>query len=281
MKRILCFLLIAVLLLACGGQAFADYDVLYCRMCGRQIPTDSKVCPYCGVTVVHVGDGSTAAAKSGTTTAAVPAQTVQNTTQTVPGPFNTTLDYSTGALINNGKVRVTKSPTSESVPYGGSCIFIAHAANAGSVTWYIANEDGTSIATAYEAADNVSGLYVSGGNTDTLKLSGIPSWMNGYQVQACFTGEGGPVYTNVAKIWTYQETVCQEEQPFWWWPDYIASLHNPPPPPPPPQPDPPPPPPPNGNTGTAAETGTPSAQPGGAPPAQPGGGTQPPPPPSM
>ncbi|MCR5576149.1 MAG: zinc ribbon domain-containing protein, partial [Oscillospiraceae bacterium] len=246
MKRILCFLLIAVLLLACGGQAFADYDVLYCRMCGRQIPTDSKVCPYCGVTVVHVGDGTSAAAKSGSAASSVPAQTVQNVTSSTPGPFNTTLDYS-GNVVVNTKVRVTKSPTSESVPYGGSCIFIAHAANADSVTWYIANEDGTSIATAYEAADNVSGLYVSGGNTDTLRLSGIPSWMNGFQVQACFTGEGGPVYTNVAKIWTYQETVEEE----CWWQDCRWCPEPPPPPPPPP----PAPPVPNEGPHLAAETG--------------------------
>lgn len=268
MKRRLCFLLVLVFILAFSGHAFADNDVLYCRMCGRQIPTDSRVCPYCGVAVVHVGEGTTAEAKTAATapvqtqTAQSAAQTVQNTAQTtIPGPFNTTLS-NTGVLINNNKVRVTKSPTSESVPYGGSCIFIAHAANASSVTWYIANEDGTSIATAYEAADNVSGLYVSGGNTDTLKLSGIPSWMNGFQVQACFTGEGGPVYTNVAKIWTYEEQVCEEEgEPFWWWDDYIRSLYQPkepPPPPPPPPPEPPMPPPCGGNQ--------PPQQPGDFPP---------------
>ena len=224
MKRRLCLLLVLILILSFSGQAFADYDVLYCRMCGRQIPTDSKVCPYCGVAVVHVGENKTGAAK-----AAVPStqttQTVQSSvqtvqTQTAPGPFNTTLDYSTGFVVNSGKVRVTKSPTSESVPYGGSCMFIAHASNASSVTWYIANTDGSAILTAYEAADNVSGLYVSGGNSDTLSLSGIPSWMNGYQVQACFTGEGGPVYTDIAKIWTYEETAQRDcrWRPDWdWW----------------------------------------------------------------
>ena len=82
------------------------------------------------------------------------------------------------------------------------------------MTWYIASADTSTILTAYEAADNISGLHVSGGNTDTLSLSGIPSWMNGCQVQACFTGEGGPVYTDVAKIWTYEECV-RESNPCW------------------------------------------------------------------
>ena len=287
MKRILCFLLIVLLLLACGGQAFADYDVLYCRMCGRQIPTDSKVCPYCGVTVVHVGDGATAAAKSASTaaqTAQTTAQTVQNTAQTIPGPFNTTLDY-TGAVVYNTKVRVTKSPTSESVPYGGSCIFIAHAANATGVTWYIANADGSIILSAYEAADNISGLYVSGGNTDTLRLSGIPSWMSGCQVQACFTGEGGPVYTDVAKIWTYEETVCYDycwQDCNWCSPEPVLP---PPPPPPPPERNSMPAPPAGGNVpgAPAAPVGMdmPSPPAGGTMPGAPGGEFPPPPPPSV
>ena len=211
MKRRLCLLLVLVLLFVCGGHAFADYDVLYCRMCGRKIPGDSKVCPYCGVAVVLVDEGARAAAKPAAQTVQINAQTVQNTAQTNPGPFNTTLDAN--GLVS-GRVRVTKSPTSESVPYGGSCMFIAHAANATSVTWYIASADTSTILTAYEAADNISGLHVSGGNTDTLSLSGIPSWMNGCQVQACFTGEGGPVYTDVAKIWTYEECV-RESNPCW------------------------------------------------------------------
>ncbi len=215
MKRFLCLALVLVFMLALGGQAFADGEVLYCRMCGRKIPTDSRVCPYCGVAVVHADDsaGTAASAAPAAAPAAPAAQTVQNTAQMSPGPFNTTLDY-TGAV--SSRVRVTKSPTSESVPYGGSCLFVAHAANATSITWYIASADSSIILTAYEAADKVSGLHVSGGNTDTLSLSGIPSWMNGCQVQACFTGEGGPVYTDIAKIWTYEETCRKQNCDFWY-----------------------------------------------------------------
>ena len=276
MKRILCLLLVFVLMIALGGQAFAANDVLYCRMCGRKIPTDSRVCPYCGVPVVHVDEGTGAAAAPAANTA----QTVQNTTQMTPGPFNTMLDY-TGAVSN--RVRVTKSPTSESVPYGGSCLFIAHAANATSVTWYIASADGSIILTAYEAADKVSGLHVSGGNTDTLSLSGIPSWMGGCQVQACFTGEGGPVYTDVAKIWTYEETVqedwgCWCPWDEWWWePPPPPPPGGNPPPPPPPGGNPPPPPPPAENP-PPAPPAPPAEDPPPAPPAPPAGDPPPAPP---
>ena len=47
MKRVFCLLLALVMIVSLGSQAFAD-DVLFCRICGKQIPVDSKVCPYCG-----------------------------------------------------------------------------------------------------------------------------------------------------------------------------------------------------------------------------------------
>jgi len=247
MKRILCVLLVLIMVFSLSVQAFAANDVLYCRICGRKIPTDSRVCPYCGEKVVHVDDDtaakpaasappvtqpsaapapvtspapSPAAAtdvKTALSQSSAPSPTTQ-TTVAVPGPFNTTL----GANGSLGRVRVTKSPTSESVPYGGSCCFIAHAANATSVTWYIANSDASIICAASDAPSSVSGLYVSGANSDTLYLSGIPSWWNGVQVQACFTGAGGPVYTDTARIWTYQPAVQPDRSNwgFWDWFNY-------------------------------------------------------------
>ena len=225
MKRVCCLCLALVFLFSLGIQAFAD-EVLYCRMCGKQIPADSKVCQYCGEKVIHTDDASqaaseTAAASNAAKPEASPAADTSAaakapspaTAAAVPGPFNTT----SGGITQPGKVRVTKSPTSESVPYGGSCIFIAHADNATSVTWYIANADASLITTAAEAPRRVAGLYVSGSSSDTLSLSGIPSWMNGCQVQACFTGEGGPVYTEAARIWTYQPAQQKCNWSVWDW----------------------------------------------------------------
>lgn len=234
MKRSVSLLLVLILMLSLGASAFADDDILYCRMCGRQIPSDSRLCPYCGEAVVHVGDGTAVKASP---------QAGGSSATPVAGPFGTIV----GTSGTFSGVRVTKSPTSESVPYGGSCIFIAHASNATSITWYIANTDASVIAKASDAPSYVSGLRVSGANSDTLSLSNIPSWMNGYQVQACFEGEGGPVYTDIAKIWTYEEK--QENCKLWWWPyrnnplfwAYYWSFFHPIP-----CPNPPPPPPPNG-----------------------------------
>ncbi len=226
MKRIGGLLLVLVFILSCGVQAFAE-DILYCRMCGRQIPADSRLCPYCGVAVVHI-DGDTAQTEAETGSAAgisSPATDVP-TAAAVPGPFGTTL--SGGGY---GGVRVTKSPTSESVPYGGSCLFIAHAVNASSITWYLANADTSIIIPASEAPAYVAGLSVSGTSSDTLSLSGIPSWMNGYMVQACFEGEGGPVYTEIARIWTYEEAQqpvcpppCSEMLSWYYFWQYFSGL---------------------------------------------------------
>lgn len=253
MKRILCMLMALVMLLSLGTQAFAD-EVLYCRICGKKIPADSKVCQYCGKEVVHP-DQSAAPASPAPSAPAVPAASptpsvsptlaaegtavktaASPVTALAPGPFSTTL----GTASVPPRVRVTKSPTSESVPYGGSCCFIAHAVNATTITWYIASADSSVISTVSDAARKVSGLYVSGANADTLYLSGIPSWMNGCQVQARFDGEGGPVYTDIARIWTYQPA---KSWSFWdwfnsyywddlypWWDRPAWDSGNPPPP---------------------------------------------------
>ncbi len=217
MKRVFCLLLILLFALSLCIPAFADSEALFCRKCGKPIPTDSNFCPYCGAAVTVDASGAknaTASPRSDTPTVTVP--TVPAATQSAALSNGGRLDYST--ILN--RVRVTKSPTSESVPYGGSCTFIAHAANATSVTWIITTNDGSISAPAYEAANSISGLYVSGANTDTLRLSGIPSWMNGCMVQACFTGEGGPVYTEAARIWTYQPKSSSSDEGgmLWWWP---------------------------------------------------------------
>lgn len=217
LKRVFCLLLVLLFALSLCVPVFADSDALFCRKCGKPIPTDSNFCPYCGAGVTVDASGArntTASPRSDTPTVTVP--TVPAATQSAALSSGGRLDYST--ILN--RVRVTKSPTSESVPYGGSCTFIAHAANATSVTWIITTSDGSISAPAYEAANSISGLYVSGANTDTLRLSGIPSWMNGCMVQACFTGEGGPVYTEAARIWTYQPKSSSSDEGgmLWWWP---------------------------------------------------------------
>ena len=270
MRRVFCLLLVFVMMSSLCVQAFADGDVLYCRMCGKKIPVDSKICSYCGEKVVLLtdetqdkapvsdlkpaGNGSDAEALSAQPaanpdTAAVVAEmmappatdvkTALSQANAGPSPVTSVASapvssaafapaapayLNTAALTR--QVYVTKSPTSESVPYGGSCSFIAHAANATSVTWYIYSGDGSIVTAASDAPYSVSGLYVNGGNSDTLYLSGIPSWWNGCQVQACFTGEGGPVYSDIARIWTYQPAQGKDTSGWSWWDWFCCYYRN-------------------------------------------------------
>ena len=226
--RLLSLLIICCLLPALSAQALAD-DAFFCRKCGKAIPGDSNFCPYCGEAVIvlpitteqpetaeedkSVTDAiiaeliasiRTAASESSQTAPSAAAASVAEPekTTTEPGPFQTVL--SGNNLVYNEKVRVTKSPTSESVPYGGAAIFIARADYDTSITWYIANSDASVIYNVSDAPAHIQGLVVYGQGTETLTLCEIPSWMNGWQVQAGFTGKDGPVYSDVAHIWTYQ-----------------------------------------------------------------------------
>ena len=277
MKRLITFLLVLLLIASLAAPAWAD-DVLYCRMCGKSIPTDSKFCCYCGEAVVkpESSSGSTAAASAEPSAkTVVVAEPIADVKTATSGPFNTVGTQQ----VSSGRITVTKSPTSESVPYGGSAIFIARALNHTGITWYIANGDASTVYNVSDAPHYISGLTVYGQGTETLTLCGIPSWLNGWKVQAAFSGEGGPVYSDVAYIWTYQQVVTYYEPIYiecydpcdyfcpYDWPDY-----GPPPPEPPPAPCPPvepPPPPPN-------EGYEPQPVPAGGP-QQPQGGNPPPP----
>ncbi len=92
-------------------------------------------------------------------------------------------------------VRITKSPTSETVAAGGSALFIAYADNSTGIVWITVSPDAKTSFEIGEAPRYFSGLNVSGQGTSTLSLSNIPYEMNGWRIQAYFTGNGGPLYT--------------------------------------------------------------------------------------
>lgn len=130
------------------------------------------------------------------TPAPVGAQPVSSTT-TVTTTTTTTLP----AVPAN--VYVTKAPYSENVPVGGSCMFISYAANSTSVTWTLVNWNASVIYNLSDGPYYFPGLRVSGQGSSTITLSNVPESMNGWRVQACFTGNNGPVYSDFAYIWTY------------------------------------------------------------------------------
>ena len=103
-------------------------------------------------------------------------------------------------------VKITKSPTSETVYEGGSALFIAKAENYDRIVWITVSPDKR---TSYEIGDapgHFSGLVIEGQGTGNLRLNNIPYSMNGWRIQAYFTGNGGPSYTAGAYLTVLQDT---------------------------------------------------------------------------
>lgn len=87
--------------------------------------------------------------------------------------------------------KVTKDPTGETVKEGESAIFIAKADNAKTITWYLVSANDKTKIEIKNAPNQFTGLTVTGHNAEKLVLSNIPMELNGWKVQAKFTGEGG------------------------------------------------------------------------------------------
>ena len=97
-------------------------------------------------------------------------------------------------------IRITKSPLSETLYEGGSCVFTAYADNAAGITWITVSPDARNSYRIEEAPALFPGLSVTGQSTNSLSLSNIPYAMNGWRIQAYFTGSGEPQYTSGAYL---------------------------------------------------------------------------------
>lgn len=97
-------------------------------------------------------------------------------------------------------IRITKSPLSETLYEGGSCTFTAYADNAAGITWITVSPDAKSSYRIEEAVKLFPGLSVYGQSTNSLSLGNIPYTMNGWRIQAYFTGSGEPQYTSGAYL---------------------------------------------------------------------------------
>ena len=71
-------------------------------------------------------------------------------------------------------VKITKSPTGETVDAGGKAYFIAHADNDTSVTWVFTNSDMSIMCYDYEVNIFMPDLIVSIIERDPWKLENIP-----------------------------------------------------------------------------------------------------------
>ena len=94
---------------------------------------------------------------------------------------------------------VTKHPTGETVIAGESAMFIARADNATEYVWEIAIADG--VLDCGKLPGYIGGgVRVSGETSETLTLSNIPEGLDDAYVRCRFTGPGGTVYSEYARI---------------------------------------------------------------------------------
>ena len=101
-------------------------------------------------------------------------------------------------------IKVTKSPTGESVNEGEGASFVARAENAATFSWGLYNPTTDEYLTAKQAPGHFAGLGVEilGDATDTtLVLTSIPGALNGWYAEARFYREGADTaFSNGARI---------------------------------------------------------------------------------
>ncbi len=99
-----------------------------------------------------------------------------------------------------GLPRVTKDPTSETVPVNGECQFIARYENADLAEWHFVSPDGSMDVSYAVVQSYFPDLRIIGGSSKDLTLQNIPEALNGCHVYCCFTNSAGSVNTAPALI---------------------------------------------------------------------------------
>ena len=205
MKNRTCFLclltgIVIFLFSACGAgeKNYTDYSQYLRPSSGNsssQVPASAPA-----------DDFSSAVTVVSTPLPGTPAPVNTPSPTPVPGPFSSPATPSPTPQptpIPN-MVQITKSPTSETVQEGGSAVFIAYADNSTGIVWITVSPDARSSYDINNAYTVFPSLQVSGQGTSVLTLSNIPYEMDGWRIQAYFTGNGGPLYTAGAYLTVIQ-----------------------------------------------------------------------------
>ena len=100
---------------------------------------------------------------------------------------------------------ILKQPTGETVVSGATALFIAKAEDADSVIWQFLPPDGGQAESAQKISEAFSPLTITGSETETLTLQNIPMELDGWKVQAEFTGPGGSIHSESALITVTEE----------------------------------------------------------------------------
>lgn len=181
MKRILCALLAAILLLSLCA-------------CGKE------------KTEIEYDEPEPAAAPTATP-APTPEATPAPTSEPTPTPAPTAAPTPSPTPKADDELKITKSPTDETVYEGGSCWFIADAKNFQSIKWYVCDKSGQS----YEIKKTPwkDKLETKWSDSGSLFLDKIPLEMDGCTVYAEFTGKT-TAKTDSAKLKVKEDKITAE-----------------------------------------------------------------------
>lgn len=94
---------------------------------------------------------------------------------------------------------ITKNPTDENIVTGESAVFIARADGTDTITWYIVDNNGASFL-ATELPNRVSGVTVSGADSEKLIISHAGVNISGYSAYAVFSNAAGTSTSQPARV---------------------------------------------------------------------------------
>ena len=100
---------------------------------------------------------------------------------------------------------MVKEPVGETAQPGSTVLFVAKARNAHTVSWQLLPPDGTEAQSPQQVCAALPQLKIQGSDQETLTLQNIPMELDGWKVQAEFTGDGGSVRSQAALITLIQE----------------------------------------------------------------------------
>jgi predicted secreted protein len=95
---------------------------------------------------------------------------------------------------------ITKHPGKETVTEGESAQFTARADYTKEYLWQLISPNGKTVYECKDAAQHFAGVKITGYDKDRLKLENIPLSMDGWKVRCIFTGGGGSIHSETAKI---------------------------------------------------------------------------------
>ena len=106
----------------------------------------------------------------------------------------------------DAKPVITKHPGKETVTEGDSAQFVAKADYAKAYKWELVSPNSKTVYDCKDAVNHFDGLKVSGYDKERLRLENIPLSMDGWKVRCVFTGGGGTVTSDMAKITVKEKT---------------------------------------------------------------------------